>query len=578
MAVTDDILRDSEHVVTKLWLYIVSETRDRFVSEVSQLLDSNMSRIKLMMDAKDESGRAAMDVATPKCKRAMQERTFFLLRYEMKEGLAEHVSSTCQVRLAKDHAHGGRRVALKFVKKREHFLRETAARDFGNLDAQYVIEVLDTYDGEVQEQYRSEAASRGYYNHCIVMVAAERNLAAVLTHEHLAGRDWDKLRMIAREIVGAVGHMHSKGLVHGDLKPLNIMRTQGRFRLIDLDGSVRTGTASRLGYKLSTAYCPPECLAYRSAAVVGGDKGSNSGSNSGVCGGKIGTKTVPADPSFDMWSLGATLFHLFTGQPLLLADDEGNTNVHQLQLLHDWTDEFKSERLDCVRDPRADPITLEYTDYFATGCHPNVPDVHVLAVERKLKEHFDRLGLGEPIGLERSVKAVMDKVMENQGGLIAGPGEVAFPSAVRAINEMVEDLKSKEMWLRKARSTSVTGMGEALAEALALKDAQLGEMSLKMNQVKEGLHRLEVILTDVMRAEGRLRSANGRSTRREEDDEQGVVGGVTARVFGGEASGGRVGGVALQSGRCGYGAVEVLAGVDAWCGVVAWRMEFYWMV
>ena len=353
MAVTDDILRDSEHVVTKLWLYIVSETRDRFVSEVSQLLDSNMSRIKLMMDAKDESGRAAMDVATPKCKRAMQERTFFLLRYEMKEGLAEHVSSTCQVRLAKDHAHGGRRVALKFVKKREHFLRETAARDFGNLDAQYVIEVLDTYDGEVQEQYRSEAASRGYYNHCIVMVAAERNLAAVLTHEHLAGRDWDKLRMIAREIVGAVGHMHSKGLVHGDLKPLNIMRTQGRFRLIDLDGSVRTGTASRLGYKLSTAYCPPECLAYRSAAVVGGDKGSNSGSNSGACGGKIGTKTVPADPSFDMWSLGATLFHLFTGQPLLLADDEGNTNVHQLQLLHDWTDEFKSERLDCVRDKSA---------------------------------------------------------------------------------------------------------------------------------------------------------------------------------------------------------------------------------
>eukprot|EP01041_Mallomonas_annulata_P011150 gene11150-biopygen5413 len=41
-------------------------------------------------------------------------------------------------------------------------------------------------------------------------------------YELKEGRDWPQLRVITQQIVEAAGHMHSKGLIHEDIKPLNI--------------------------------------------------------------------------------------------------------------------------------------------------------------------------------------------------------------------------------------------------------------------------------------------------------------------------------------------------------------------
>ena len=74
------------------------------------------------------------------------------------------------------------------------------------------------------------------------MTAASCNLQTVLLQENIAARDWDKVRQIAREVAGCVQHVHGKDAQHGDIKPLNIMRTaEGRYLLIDLDASVRMG-------------------------------------------------------------------------------------------------------------------------------------------------------------------------------------------------------------------------------------------------------------------------------------------------------------------------------------------------
>lgn len=56
----------------------------------------------------------------------------------------------------------------------------------------------------------------------------------------------------------ALQHMHQKGVLHGDVKPLNIMRCDGRVKLIDLDASASTLTGYS-GGKSSSAYVPP-CL------------------------------------------------------------------------------------------------------------------------------------------------------------------------------------------------------------------------------------------------------------------------------------------------------------------------------
>jgi serine/threonine protein kinase len=87
----------------------------------------------------------------------------------------------------------------------------------------------------------------------------------VLDHEHIAAKDWDIIVFILKQIAYCLNFMHRRGMtpsdticlwsplsrsiilmiflnflgvIHGDLKPLNIMRTLGRYMLIDMDASV----------------------------------------------------------------------------------------------------------------------------------------------------------------------------------------------------------------------------------------------------------------------------------------------------------------------------------------------------
>ena len=185
------------------------------------MLDRNVDRISLMMSIKDTIGRKASDVATPKYKRAMLERLYLFRRYEIREGPAEHVSETCKVCLAKDHEDGQtRNVALKFIRNRAHFEREVIVRLNCQFDDKYVISTLRIIDGDddKEKMFGDEAERKGYYRYCLVMPAAERNLGTVLIHEHIAGRDWDQLKLISKQVIEALNHVHEKGYIHGDVK------------------------------------------------------------------------------------------------------------------------------------------------------------------------------------------------------------------------------------------------------------------------------------------------------------------------------------------------------------------------
>ena len=124
----------------------------------------------------------------------------------------------------------------------------------------FVVCAIGSYDGVKDPEYLKEANKKGLYPYCLVMPAGERNLGTVLSHEHIAGRDWPQLKSITSQLTEAVAHMHSKGYVHGDLKPLNVMRMGGRCTLIDLDASVSFGEGQYAGAKFSPAYFPPEML------------------------------------------------------------------------------------------------------------------------------------------------------------------------------------------------------------------------------------------------------------------------------------------------------------------------------
>ena len=79
------------------------------------------------------------------------------------------------------------------------------------------------------------------------------NLATIKLQER---PNFEQMIRIMQQVALALQHLHDDGVVHGDLKPLNIVRStedgQEKYMLIDLDAAVRIGV-DRVGHKYSSA-------------------------------------------------------------------------------------------------------------------------------------------------------------------------------------------------------------------------------------------------------------------------------------------------------------------------------------
>ena len=141
----------------------------------------------------------------------------------------------------------------------------------------------------------------------LVMPLADRNLFVALKQERWAGRNLEEVKHVFIQLVHCVEHMHGKGVLHADLKTLNIVRTAGQWKLIDLDAACEIGKET-VGHKSSSAYVPPEAIyvdekagafaCVRSATAVANGEGNYD--------------LLTAHPSFDVWSLGCILYQMVT--------------------------------------------------------------------------------------------------------------------------------------------------------------------------------------------------------------------------------------------------------------------------
>lgn len=109
----------------------------------------------------------------------------------------------------------------------------------------------------------------------------------------------------AAQICAALEHAHRAGLVHGDLKPADLVVCEdGRVRVLDLGLAGHLAAVAAAGTRLlgTLAYTSPERLRGR-----------------------------PAEPRSDLYALGCVLYELLTGTPPFGTGDAAATVYAQLE-------------------------------------------------------------------------------------------------------------------------------------------------------------------------------------------------------------------------------------------------------
>jgi serine/threonine protein kinase/ankyrin repeat protein len=341
-------------------------------SKVESAISSAIQKYPKLLFAKDSMGRMTNAIATEKNKAIVNSYFLWHGKYRPTQTKPEHCSATSFVFKAVDLSQidengEPKPVAIKLMRFKSHFLKEIRSREEHQLNNDTIIRVIEHFPREENVDSAPEDAgivevsgstiskSEAESLFCIVMTLADRNMFVSFKQERFAGRDYSMVREIFRQLVVCTQYLHERGVLHGDIKPLNIMRVDSFWKLIDLDASCRMGI-DPVCSKYSTGYCPPEAIHINKTRTVTLPK-------SPVIVMDEQQEKYPlliAHPSFDIWSLGCVLYQLCSkdtiplfsvGQDDNLSDDLKRED--NLFILADWSKDEKEKRLEFITDPLA---------------------------------------------------------------------------------------------------------------------------------------------------------------------------------------------------------------------------------
>uniref|UniRef100_A0A3P9DHZ8 Protein kinase domain-containing protein n=1 Tax=Maylandia zebra TaxID=106582 RepID=A0A3P9DHZ8_9CICH len=133
---------------------------------------------------------------------------------------------------------------------------------------------------------------------CLNFELLDQSLSDYIGDRNNRGLPMREIRPILNQLTNALFHLGSVGIVHADLKPVNIMvvnrsESQVRVKLIDFGIACNTSAVIPGDCVGTIGYCAPEIM--------------------------LGT---PYDEAIDMWSLGLVAVELATGVPLYPGEDD----------------------------------------------------------------------------------------------------------------------------------------------------------------------------------------------------------------------------------------------------------------
>lgn len=355
------------------------------------------TRFSELCSAKNADGLSATDAASFKNRKAIESLFLWHGRYRIsQQALPEHQSQTSVVFKAidenADESKGEpKQVALKLMRLESQFNKELDARSNHHFNPSYIVEVLRSYspcdrtntdkrraslqkltskkllinDFDLPDNQSSIRKNGAESMYCIVMPFVDRNMFVAMKQDRFTGKDMEEVKYIFRRLIFCVRELHDHGILHGDIKPLNICRGNDGWKLIDLDAVSRIG-AEFVGDKCSTAYIPPEGL-YKITSS-GSEKTASkyvvrNKSNLKGCGlsdAEVDKELIIAHPSWDTWALGCILYQLCNehGRPLFEMDQDDNLffeegEIDNLEILYSWPDNVKQRKMLQILDPVA---------------------------------------------------------------------------------------------------------------------------------------------------------------------------------------------------------------------------------
>ncbi|CAG9325996.1 unnamed protein product [Blepharisma stoltei] len=180
-------------------------------------------------------------------------------------------------------------VAIKIMKKNPKHQKQ------GESEAKF-LEILQRADPEDSKniiRMKERFMFRGYF--CIVTELFSINLYQFLRKNSFQGVSMTLLKRIAIQLLIALKHIHSQGLIHCDIKPENVLLKQegkSSIKIIDFGNACEKNLVFHT-YVQSRIYRSPEV----------------------VLGRKYNCK-------IDIWSLGCMLVELYQGTPLFPCENE----------------------------------------------------------------------------------------------------------------------------------------------------------------------------------------------------------------------------------------------------------------
>lgn len=213
---------------------------------------------------------------------------------------------TQNVSLDSKQAHASSDVAIKILRASEL----TAASGRKEVSVLSKLMSSDPQDRHFCVRMLDHFEFRGHV--CIVFEQLSLNLRQILDeygikHGKRVGISMDAVRVYGRQVFYALSLLESVGIVHGDLKPDNLLVSEDRRRVKLAD----FGTALYLADTAGGVSVEHGTRFYRAPEVI--------------------LECTPVGYSIDVWALGCTMFEMFTGYVLF----PGSTNNEMLKLMMD---------------------------------------------------------------------------------------------------------------------------------------------------------------------------------------------------------------------------------------------------